>query len=402
MESILARIKGERKLSFNSFRYRILHWSFFLHWPFAKAPKTPAESPLPNFLYTHYCPLFHLTNLLVFPGIFLTIPMHLAAFVGVSLWYIIAGIIAVLGMAWDGTTKRVKAYRAWRDKRFPSAVRDAKKRAKQAKKAERVAAVARAKEEAKANNEPFPVTPALLKAFRREMLDSALGDDSFGCFLYQAQNHFRDKFEPIFFNRSTKEVHEQWQQEWDDLRTRIMEQREIAKKKKEMLRDRIIWWSNFSRIFIKGILNCFYTALAVATVYYGVTWFIPNAIEVIVGMCVWIGKLFAAGSEVDFLGILKLLFRWTAMAVGVAVTIAAIVTTIVYCIDYVKWPFKKTKRIVTAVFDPFAQAVSVFFTWASHTFVNTADFISMFYETNCPPIKIVDESEERIAAEGEI
>lgn len=56
--SILESIKAERKLSFNHWRYRILHWTFNVN-----APQTDWHE-LPNFLYTHYCPLFHLTNLI--------------------------------------------------------------------------------------------------------------------------------------------------------------------------------------------------------------------------------------------------------------------------------------------------------------------------------------------------
>ena len=54
--NIFASIKEERKLSLNHWRYRLLHWCF------NEDAKTPEESSLPKFLYTHYCPLFHLTN----------------------------------------------------------------------------------------------------------------------------------------------------------------------------------------------------------------------------------------------------------------------------------------------------------------------------------------------------
>lgn len=52
-------IKRPRHLTFNHWRYRILHWTFNIE------PSTPEESSLPNFLYTHYCPLFHMTNMLL-------------------------------------------------------------------------------------------------------------------------------------------------------------------------------------------------------------------------------------------------------------------------------------------------------------------------------------------------
>lgn len=57
--SILAAIKSERKMSLKHWRYRLLHWTFF------ETATTVSESKLPTFLYTHYCPLFHLTNIIV-------------------------------------------------------------------------------------------------------------------------------------------------------------------------------------------------------------------------------------------------------------------------------------------------------------------------------------------------
>ena len=73
MNRFIKALKKERKLSMNHWRYRLLHTTFWCN------PKTPAESPLPNFLYTHYCPLFHCTNLLL---LFLPITMVVWLFRG--------------------------------------------------------------------------------------------------------------------------------------------------------------------------------------------------------------------------------------------------------------------------------------------------------------------------------
>src|SRR5581483_7783366 len=56
--SILSSLKEERRLSMKHWRYRLLHWAFGVEG------KRPEETGLPHFLYTHYCPLFHLTNLI--------------------------------------------------------------------------------------------------------------------------------------------------------------------------------------------------------------------------------------------------------------------------------------------------------------------------------------------------
>lgn len=53
-------IKAERKLSYSNWRYRLLHWTFDI-----KVKNNVLRGPLlPQYLYTHYCPLFHLTNIL--------------------------------------------------------------------------------------------------------------------------------------------------------------------------------------------------------------------------------------------------------------------------------------------------------------------------------------------------
>jgi len=60
--NIIDRIKGPKSLTFDHWRYRILHWSF-------GKEQGQRSDDLPKYLYTHYCPLFHFTNFLaVFSG----------------------------------------------------------------------------------------------------------------------------------------------------------------------------------------------------------------------------------------------------------------------------------------------------------------------------------------------
>ncbi len=406
MESILAKIKGEKKLSFNSFRYRILHWSFFLHWPFSKTPKSPEESPLPNFLYTHYCPLFHLTNLLVFPGLLFTVPAHIVALIGVSIVFLACGVIQGVGIVFSKITNAIESYREWREKRFPSAKRDAKKQAKkqakQQKKAEAAAAAERARQESIDTGLPLTPTSQALRSFRRLMLSHALDNHCFETFLYEAQYCNGTKYEAIFFNKEHSQIVDEWSKEWNDLKTRIAEQREIARKKKEMLRDRIIWWSNFSRIFIKGLLNCLYAVIAVATIYYSATYVIPAAFETFLGICHFIAKVFSAGSQIDFLSILKASFKWAMYTVAAIAGLMAIAVASYHSFKLAKWPAKKAAKMLTVIFQPVGEAAVAFGSWFARTFTGVIEFCAMFYETNCPPIIIVDENEERIAAEGEI
>ncbi len=59
MRGLIERIKGERRLPFDHWRYRLLHWVFGIN------PTRAKDSKLPSFLYEHYCPLFHVTNTFV-------------------------------------------------------------------------------------------------------------------------------------------------------------------------------------------------------------------------------------------------------------------------------------------------------------------------------------------------
>ena len=55
--SILDAIHAERKLTLKHWRFRLLHWCFN-----QRDVEFVSDSDLPRYLYSHYCPLFHITN----------------------------------------------------------------------------------------------------------------------------------------------------------------------------------------------------------------------------------------------------------------------------------------------------------------------------------------------------
>lgn len=59
INGLIEKIKGPKKLTFDHWRYKTLHWCFGIN------PQTKWHSTLPDAFYSHYCPLFHLTNLIV-------------------------------------------------------------------------------------------------------------------------------------------------------------------------------------------------------------------------------------------------------------------------------------------------------------------------------------------------
>src|SRR5205814_97384 len=57
--SLIDYVKADRRMSVDHWRFRLLYWCFNV------APGTPPDrSGLPMFMFRHYCPLFHLTNLI--------------------------------------------------------------------------------------------------------------------------------------------------------------------------------------------------------------------------------------------------------------------------------------------------------------------------------------------------
>lgn len=90
-QDLINAIKGTRKLTLNHWRYRLLHWSFGID---AQDAQDGKHGGLPKFLYTHYCPLFHLTNILVLVApviLCVRILYHLFSFLSVPIEYICSG-----------------------------------------------------------------------------------------------------------------------------------------------------------------------------------------------------------------------------------------------------------------------------------------------------------------------
>ncbi len=82
--SLIGAIKAERKLTLNHWRYKLLHWTFGCSDVTSKD-----DSKLPKYLYTHYCPLFHMTNLLL-----LVSPV--TAVIRIVLWFLHNAVFPVL------------------------------------------------------------------------------------------------------------------------------------------------------------------------------------------------------------------------------------------------------------------------------------------------------------------
>jgi ABC-type multidrug transport system fused ATPase/permease subunit len=333
--SILDSIKGERKLSFGNWRFRILHWAFNV--------ETPNQSNwqftgLPRFLYTHYCPLFHLTNLIA-----LLSPLIL----GIKFLFLVGrSIAAVLDLI---PLERICSYFR---KMLPSLP------------------------------EKVVKTPVVTFEDDKKRLIVLI------CSGY---TDFERLWAGHCFSAMSREAAEAV---FNEYYPQVVAARKRAQERKEKWRQRIIFWTNFSRVFIKWAMNVAYFALAGVFLYIlyafsGIAWH---------GIC-WCAEslawLFTDAISFSFLVFLGKL-AWTF---GVA-----------YVFIYFLLRFGVFQKFV----DVFASGISyitppfylvaVHFRWIKSGWNNICEFVSMFYEENCPPIKIVSETEavvESVAQNGE-
>lgn len=347
--NILASIKAEKKMSFRHWRYRLLHWTF------GEDATTPEESDLPRFLYTHYCPLFHLTNLIavLFPLIFF-VKLVVGFFRGIAKCCVLIGD-AVGALPWDklaAVKARLFPKRAPAPPRQPT---DEERRA---------AGIKRDKKN-------------LLEA----LLRTSFGETEFEAFWD------RNRYEYSFL---TKEEAEHF---YVTRMAKIIAARKRVEERKEKMKQRLIFWTNFSHIFLKWFFNICYIVLAVVVAW--VLWkIVPPCISAIFAFIAFLATF-------EVLPFLIWLGTWLVRvgAVGGALAI------VVYCF----WRFSLIRKCgyalgssLSAVSPPFVLLGTWFclpFKWTVAACVNTVEFIKMFYEENCPPITIVSGEDETIAEE---
>jgi len=191
--SILELIHGERRMSFNHWRFRVLHWCF------NEDATTPKESGLPHFLYSHYCPLFHLTNLIA-----ILLP---------------AILFSKLAFAFGRMVGRAFKAIPWTKPL-----------------------------EGKVANEA-----AKVRQEKRELLRFLAGDDfeDFEEFWERGGHRFS------YLDKEAVEAY------YDSVIGRIREAKQKAIDRRERMKQQMIFWTNFSSVFFKWGFNAFYAVLAV-------------------------------------------------------------------------------------------------------------------------------------------
>jgi hypothetical protein len=159
------------------------------------------------------------------------------------------------------------------------------------------------------------------------------------------------------------------------------------------MRQRLIFWTNFSHVFLKWFFNICYLAMAVG-VGYLLYLFVPPFVSAVIWFCKFM-------TTVDFVPILKFIFRLTMWAVAALLPTAIVI--------WAFWRFRVLRLCagvigasVSGIAPPFVLLFQWFclpFIWGAHLFESSVEFMRMFYEENCPPIIIVSEDDETIAQE---
>lgn len=333
--NILASIKSGKRMSLSHWRYKLLHWCF------GEKAKSPSESGLPQFLYSHYCPLFHLTNLI---AILLPLIVLTKIFVG-----IIRGIVCVTSMvSWDTIP-----YVNWLpQKNSKPELTDEEK------------------EVIEFNTQ-------------RENILSFMTRYSYGLSEFE---QFWDLHYYHFFGLEKDEA----KQFYLTNIKMVVEARERKKESKKLLQERMIFWANFSHIFVRWFFNIAY-----------------------VGLAVFVGWLFIMVIPVLFFGLIDfvhflLTFEVLPFLIFVGTWLVRIVVvggafaTLIY--GFYRFPILQRcgKVVVSSValasppLTLLGQCLTVPFKWIANSFANVCEFVEMFYKENCPIITIVSREDEEI------
>ena len=159
------------------------------------------------------------------------------------------------------------------------------------------------------------------------------------------------------------------------------------------MKDRIIFWVNFSRIFIKGVMNILYLGIVCLLIYltYAFGW---PCLKEVGGFFVW---LFTGIASFDFVAFLGQICYWV-FRIGIG---GAIFAALFFLLAKSKIPFGRIFSTVGVPFVAFGEAACSFGSYIAKCFDGMCDFVAVFYEENCPKITIVDEHDAAIAAHEE-
>ena len=313
-------IKQPKQFDQTHWRYQILHWYYEVE-P-VELVENGRYAGVPHFFYTKYCPLFHITNILL-----ITCPL-------IMLWRVcrsVGGVITNAIEAWQSyrTIRRLEKFRNLP----PEQKRDFWLGETRRQMTQHF--VRHKKVKGKYSLEDFDDYMRFNKydlSYRNELTE----DDLRMCFAELVQKMFR-----------------------------VTDQVETSKVELER-RNQAVFWINFSSAFFKIGINIAYWVAAAAFLA-GMCYYVLPAI---VGIVVWI---WMALSEVALWDIFVFLCKLTG-------------ATIVMFIGFHVLVSHKGFRYILKPFVIALEAIKSCGRYIEIKGEKTREFFSMFYENNCPPI----------------
>lgn len=320
IQELFSSIKEDKKLSINHWRYRLLHWVFEIKF------KSVDDSWLPKALYTHYCPLFHITNFLAF-FIWAIAPAKLAIFIiekfirilGSIIYLVVVGLAHLFGHTFQFELSEAELEKL-REKRW-------------------------------LEDEARQFRNRLKKYYVKDVTDF----DSF----WQSY-----KFCYTFLTP------ERALAEWK-LFIERQEEIEAEKEAKKKEYARFVFLVNFSRVFIKWMMYLGYVLLGLLISVFLLFVVLPILIKIVVFFATF-----------DWFWLVGLVLKPIVGCVilGLIVYVCAKLTnTSGKMAEAFKVPFRLTKDILVACFS-----------WLKKTNNDVRSFMSVFYEENCPAIILED------------
>ena len=351
--SLISYIKRDRQMDFNHWRYRLLHWTFGIK------PNGKSDSPLPDFFYTHYCPLFHFTNILaiIFPIVFLVkfiVGSAKALFFGSvsvfnTVWPIVSGPFILFAKKMDEKREaNLKAYMS-SDKY--------KERERKKKEQEEI--------------------QELKRAYR-------IHDDN----VKYIRNYVIPKFEVLSEEKANKIFDKIVAKEKENLK-KAKERQLAAEKRKKEMQERFVFWIRFSQVFVKGLTGVVLFAASCALLV-GLYLIIPPLFELSLFALasIWSGLVWLFGT-VTSISITGLLSSIAQGIIGVAV-VAALTAGIIFigmkAWDHIARFFEVPRSICKQMVEATGNTVV-------NTVGGVGEFISALYEDNCPAITIVSDDD---------
>lgn len=337
-------------MSFNHWRYRILHWTFNVPEENINE-RYPEATGLPKFLYTHYCPLFHLTNLIAIlsPLIFgIKCAVAFFAMIGILLRKL---PLEVVGCYLEIAFEKLKAA--------------ASKNPRGSK---------HSSQKTSSYREEKRLCMNLIKDSYYMSVDEFL--------MYTKRFDFK-----ILKPEDLKSLFEKYSFQ---MKTAVAK----AKLRKEKWRQRLIFWTNFSRVFIKWAMNLFYVGLALLFLYIGYSVAIPIW-WFICWVCNGIIWMFSDSGSLAAMWVTAKILFFAALGLGIVVLSTKIGLVQRLGEAFVSG-FEKVSAPLYILFVPFG--------WIKSRIDSFLEFAAMFYEENCPPVKLVNEEEaviESVAKNGE-